>query len=103
MVGFAKLDGFAARGESASGCLMQRRRFLQCLGAAMAGAGPAVAQTPEAKSAVGNRIDVHHHFLPPAYMQEEQERINFGHSIPASQLRSWSVSESLDVMDQNSI
>jgi predicted TIM-barrel fold metal-dependent hydrolase len=36
-------------------------------------------------------------------MREEQERINFGHSIPASQMRAWSVSESLDVMDKNGI
>jgi 6-methylsalicylate decarboxylase len=103
MVGFAKLDEFATKGEFPSRCLMQRRRFLKCLGAAMAAAGPAFAQTPESKSAGGTRIDVHHHFLPPAYMQEEEERVNFGHSIPASQMRAWSVSESLDVMDQNGI
>src|SRR5262249_50272497 len=77
---------------------------LKLLGAAAAAtAGRAFAQTPEPKSARGNRIDVHHHFLPPAYMMEEQERINFGHTLPASQMRSWSVSESLDVMDQNGI
>jgi 6-methylsalicylate decarboxylase len=103
MVGFAKLDAFATKGECSPRCLMQRRRFLKCLGAAMAAAGPALAQTPQAEPAGGKRIDVHHHFLPPAYMQEEQERINFGHSIPASQMRTWSVSESLDVMDQNGI
>jgi 6-methylsalicylate decarboxylase len=82
---------------------IERRRFLKCLGAAMAAAGPAFAQTPHATPAGGKLIDVHHHFLPPAYMQEEQERINFGHSIPASQMRAWSVRESLDVMDQNGI
>ncbi len=103
MVGFAKLDALATKDECPSRCLMQRRRFLKCLGAAMAAAGPAFAQTPQAKSASGKWIDVHHHFLPPAYMREEQERINFGHSIPASQMRTWSVSESLDVMDQNGI
>src|SRR5260370_25304216 len=104
MVGFAKLDTFVTDGVPWSSCVMQRRRFLTGLGAAtMAGAGPAFAQTPQAKSAGGRRIDVHHHFLPPAYMREEQERINFGHSIPASQMRAWSVTESLDVMDQNGI
>lgn len=102
MVGFAKLDTFVTEGVPSSSCVMQRRRFLTCLGAA-AIAGPALAQTPQAKSTGGKRIDVHHHFLPPAYMKEEQERINFGHSIPASQMRAWSVTESLDVMDQNSI
>ena len=104
MVDFAKLDTFVTEGVPSAPCVMRRRRFLTCLGAAaMAGAGPAFAQTPQAKSAGGKRIDVHHHFLPPAYMKEEQERINFGHSIPASQMRSWSVTESLDVMDQNGI
>jgi len=104
MGGFAKLDTVVTEDGPSSCCVMQRRRFLTCLGAAaLAGAGPAFAQTPQAKSADGKRIDVHHHFLPPAYMKEEQERINFGHSIPASQMRAWSVTESLDVMDQNSI
>jgi hypothetical protein len=75
MGGFAKLDGFVTKGESPTRCLMQRRRFLKCLGAAIAAPGPAFAQTPEVRSAGGKRIDVHHHFLPPAYMQEEQERV----------------------------
>jgi hypothetical protein len=103
MFGFAKLDAFATKGECPTRCRIQRRRFLKCLGATMVAAGPAFPQTPEVKSAGGKRIDVHHHFLPPAYMQEEEERINFGHSIPASQMRTWSVSQSLDVMDQNGI
>ncbi len=104
MVGFAKLDTFVTEDVPRSYCVIQRRRFLTCLGAAaMASARPVFAQTPEAKSAGRKRIDVHHHFLPPAYMKEEQERINFGHSIPASQMRSWSVAESLDVMEQNDI
>src|SRR5215468_5559194 len=104
MGGFAKLDTVVTEDGPSSCCVMQRRRFLTCLGAAaMAGASPAFAQTPQATSAGGKRIDVHHHFLPPAYMKEEQERINFGHSIPASQMRAWSVSESLGVMDQNGI
>src|SRR5215471_17150015 len=104
MVAFAELDTFAVEHESSSCCCMPRRRFLKCLGAAtLATAGRAFAQTPEVKSVGGKRVDVHHHFLPPAYMKEEQERINFGHSVSASQMRSWSVSESLDVMDQNGI
>src|SRR6266436_5153541 len=104
MVGFAKLDTLMMEGVPSSSCIMQRRRFLTCLGAAaVAGAGPAFAQTQQARAAGGKRIDVHHHFLPPADRKEEQERINFGQSIPASQMRSWSVTESLDVMDQNGI
>src|SRR5258706_16282209 len=99
MVGFAKLDTFVTEGVPSSPCVMQRRRFLTCLGAAaMASTGPAFAQTPQAKSAGGKRIDVHHHFLPPAYMKEEQERVNFGHSIPPSQMLAWSVTKPLDMM-----
>jgi len=40
MVGFAKLDTFATEGVPSSPGVMQRRRFLTCLGAAaMASAG----------------------------------------------------------------
>ena len=62
------------------GCCMDRRRFLASgLAAASALAAPAVfAQAPAAKPA-GKRIDMHHHFLPPAYIKEEHERVNFGH------------------------
>jgi 6-methylsalicylate decarboxylase len=87
-----------------SRCSMPRRRFLKCLSAAaMLTPGCALAQPSAARSGSGRRIDVHHHFLPPQYMKEEQERTNFGHSISASQMRSWSVTESLDVMDRNGI
>src|SRR5499427_4630213 len=104
MVAFAERDTFEVEEESSPCCGMPRRRFLKCLGAAaVTTAGPAFAQMPEVKSPGGKRIDVHHHFLPPAYMKEEQERINFGHSIPPTQMRSWSVNESLDVMDRNGI
>jgi 6-methylsalicylate decarboxylase len=102
MAAFAELDICSTR-KLRSCCCMQRRRFLTCLAAAMATPGRAFAQAPEAKSGGGNRIDVHHHFLPPEYMKEEQERLNFGHSLSASQMRSWTVRESLDVMDQNGI
>jgi predicted TIM-barrel fold metal-dependent hydrolase len=103
MAAFAELDACPTE-EARSRCCMPRRRFLTYLGAAaMATRGRAFAQASAAKSASGNRIDVHHHFLPPEYMKEEQERINFGHSVSASQMRSWTVSESLDVMDQNGI
>src|SRR5260370_11874106 len=104
MVGFAKLDTFVTDGVPWSSCVMQRRRFLTGLGAAtMAGAGPAFAQTPQAKSAGGRRIDVHHHFLPPAHMKEGQGRINFRPSIPPSQMRASSGPESLEAMDRNGI
>lgn len=103
MAALAELDTCPTE-EASPRCCMPRRRFMTYLGAAaMATPGRAFAQMPEAKSASGNLIDVHHHFLPPDYMKEEQERLNFGHSLSASQMRSWTVRESLDVMDQNGI
>jgi predicted TIM-barrel fold metal-dependent hydrolase len=62
-----------------------------------------LAQAPATKPATGRRIDVHYHFLPPQYMKEEHERINFSHNVSATQLLSWTPSQSLEVMDQNRI
>jgi predicted TIM-barrel fold metal-dependent hydrolase len=46
---------------------------------------------------------MHHHFLPPQYMKEEHERINFGHNLSASTLLAWTPKQSLDIMDANGI
>jgi 6-methylsalicylate decarboxylase len=91
-------------GSLSCNCCMPRRGFLKGLAAAAtAPAIPAFAQAPAAKPA-GKRIDVHHHFLPPQYMKEEHERINFGHGgVSASQMLAWNPSQSLEVMDQNGI
>jgi predicted TIM-barrel fold metal-dependent hydrolase len=87
------------------GCCVGRRQFLGT-GLAAAGtlAAPAVfAQAPTVKPAA-KRIDMHHHFLPPTYIKEEHERINFGHgAVSSSQLLSWSPSLSLEQMDQGGI
>src|SRR5262249_47014076 len=80
-------------------------------------AAPAFAQAPAPNAPAPNapapkaappkaparRIDLHHHFLPPQYMKEEHERINFGHSVPPGAMLSWSPSQSLEVMDQHGI
>ena len=89
---------------SSCSCCIPRRRFLAGLAAAATMVVPrAFAQAPAVK-ANGKRIDVHHHFLPPQYMKEEHERINFGHGgVSANQMLSWSPSQSLEVMDQNGI
>ena len=107
MITFAdhELDGFVPqRGLSSDACCISRRRLIMGLAAAaMTPARHALAQKP---AAVGGRarVDVHHHFLPPQYMKEEHERINFGHaSVSAGQMLSWSPSQSLEVMDQNGI
>jgi 6-methylsalicylate decarboxylase len=86
------------------GCCTSRRGFLASgLAAASTLAAPAVfAQAPAVKPAA-KRIDVHHHFLPTLYMREEHERLNFAHNIPASRLLSWTVSQSLEIMDANSV
>ena len=85
-------------------CCIGRRRFLKSglAAAAVLPASRGFAQTPPAKAAP-RRIDVHHHFMPPQYMKEEHERINFGHNVPASQLLSWTPSQSLEALDQNGI
>jgi len=89
---------------AACGCCMPRRQFLKGVAvAAMAPAGYAFAQAPAVKPAPAKRIDVHHHFMPPQHMKEEHERLNFGHSVPASQMLAWTPSQSLEVMDQNGI
>src|SRR6202035_2704501 len=83
------------------GCCMGRRQFLAG-GLAAATALPArraFAQASEARPAA-KRIDVHHHFLPPQYMKEEHERINFGHdNVSTNQLLAWSPSQSIEIMD----
>jgi 6-methylsalicylate decarboxylase len=91
---------------SSCDCCVGRREFLTG-GAAVAAAAAlpsrhAFSQAPAIKPA--RRVDVHHHFLPPQYMKEEHERINFGHdSVPLDKLLSWSPKQSLEVMDQNGI
>jgi 6-methylsalicylate decarboxylase len=91
-------------------CCTGRRQFLAgglaALGAAALGTHRSLAQAPAtpAVKKPGNRIDVHHHFLPPQYMKEEHERISFKHgAVSTDQLLSWTPQLSLDAMDQNGI
>ena len=53
---------------------------LAALGAAPLLPARALAQAP----AKPFRIDMHHHFLPQAYMREEAERISLGRGTPSS-------------------
>ncbi|HUI14795.1 MAG TPA: hypothetical protein VL048_15160 [Xanthobacteraceae bacterium] len=87
-------------------CCTGRRQFLAgglaALGAALSSSRTS-AQTPAIKNP-GTRIDVHHHFLPPAYMKEEHARLNFAHgAVSTNQLLTWTPRQSLDVMDANAI
>ncbi len=90
---------------SSCACCMPRRSFLAGgLATATALASPrAFAQAPAAKKAA-DKIDMHHHFLPPQYMKEEHERISFAHgAVSTNALLSWSPSQSLETMDQSGI
>jgi 6-methylsalicylate decarboxylase len=90
---------------SSCACCMPRRRFLAAsLAASAALAAPrAFAYGPPVKKSA-DRIDVHHHFLPPQYMKEEHERISFTHgAVSTNALLSWTPSQSLEAMDQSGI
>ena len=83
-----------------SGCLcdVSRRGFLA--GAAAAGAAgfraEAVAQTPPA----AQRIDVHHHMLPPAYIEK---RLAQGVGEGSTEVSQWTPVRTLEQMDKNGI
>jgi 6-methylsalicylate decarboxylase len=50
------------------------------------------------------RIDIHHHFYPPAYVAEEGSRVvAIGSGFPAATITEWSVEKSLEDMDRNQV
>jgi predicted TIM-barrel fold metal-dependent hydrolase len=49
------------------------------------------------------RIDMHHHFLPPAHVERESRRIKKAHAAPPERLANWSPQTALAVMDANEI
>ncbi|HXQ51708.1 MAG TPA: amidohydrolase family protein [Stellaceae bacterium] len=81
---------------------LSRRAMLAGLGASAL--LPGAPQAAEEKHAPKRRrIDVHHHFLPQAYMKEEHDRIsNFNHNLGELAL-TWTPQNALDVMDANGI
>src|SRR6185312_1448725 len=86
-------------------CPASRRRVLAGLSALGASAllpGAAYAAAPAAPS---GRIDTHHHFFPPKYLEtlaawNEREGIAKGLQPPQ---RDWSVAKALEDMDKNSV
>jgi predicted TIM-barrel fold metal-dependent hydrolase len=86
----------------------QRRRVLTGLGAAAAAAaaesllhpGFALAQAPQ--YGARRRIDVHHHFLPPAYREEIRDALvaSATGSPGFGLVMKWSPQMSLDAMDE---
>jgi hypothetical protein len=83
----------------ANGCLcgMSRRRFLSgaaAVGVAALTRGTAAAQTKP------QRIDVHHHMLPPKYMAE---RLSAGVTAGSKGIAQWTPQRSLEQLDKNGI
>jgi len=84
---------------------LSRRDVLAAVaGIAGAAALPGLAEA-QAAQVKRRRIDMHAHFLPPKYIQEEHERnSSYTHgSMPPTALASWSPQKALDEMDQNGI
>jgi len=81
-----------------------RRKFLQVLAAAGAGAllpgGKLIAQaiSPSVRAMPG-RIDVHHHMFPPFYVKAMEDQLRAGGFNP----RPWTPMTSLDMMDKHGI
>jgi predicted TIM-barrel fold metal-dependent hydrolase len=84
------------------GCLcgMSRRKFLSgaaAVGAAGLAATQGLAQTPSAPT---QRVDVHHHMLPPNYIQN---RLAAGTTEGSTEVAGWTPARTLEQMDKNGI
>jgi predicted TIM-barrel fold metal-dependent hydrolase len=77
-----------------------RRRFLAGAAsvAGAAAAHPVWAQEKSAQAETAQRIDIHHHFSPPAYIQELASR-----HTDQRPLLEWTMQKSLDIMGQAGI
>lgn len=89
--------------QARGGLNESRRRFLAKLGALGAGtvfpAGRAEAQpAPPTTSGRPNRIDVHHHMLPPAYVEIARDRIR--QITPNPAVLEWTAARGLEQMDR---
>jgi predicted TIM-barrel fold metal-dependent hydrolase len=89
-------------GAAGAAMLSERRDFLAGLAAAGAAAmlgrtGAALAQSADRNAAAARRIDVHHHLLPPAYIEAVAAR-RTGERAPP-----WTTQMSIDEMDRNGI
>ena len=84
------------------GALRSRRSFLSgsiaCAGLG-AFSGGAFAQDKPAQPKA-RRIDIHHHFMPPKYIREEHDRLNFAHNLPPDALMAWTPERTLEQMDE---
>jgi predicted TIM-barrel fold metal-dependent hydrolase len=86
-----------------------RRSFLAgtiaCASASLVSAPRVFAQAsaPVIAAPKPTRIDIHHHFLPPAFMKEENERLKFEHNLSANALLSWTPQKTFESMDEAGI
>jgi len=88
--------------------LGSRRSFLATLGtlASSSTAAAACQSAPAARARLRTspgRIDVHHHFFPPAYVAAEDARPAVSRRVSSAQLSSWTPEQSLELMDKNGI
>src|SRR5262245_35513578 len=81
-------------------CGLSRRSFLA--GAAAAGAIGAAGFRAEgvAQTAAPQRVDVHHHMLPPAYIEK---RLALGVGEGSTEVSQWTPARTLEQMDRNGI
>src|SRR5579864_7527153 len=85
-----------------------RREFLKSAALASAGAWLSAhalrAQTGSPGSgAKSNRIDVHHHILPPPYMLRAKDRVLEISDRDHSALLNWTPAQAIEEMDQNGV
>ncbi len=96
-----------ARRKIAADATVGRRQFLKS--AALIGAGALLsqdglaAQTKLQIDAKPDRIDVHHHILPPAYMLRARDRILEISDRDHSALLNWTPAQAVEEMDRNGI
>jgi 6-methylsalicylate decarboxylase len=81
-----------------------RRRFLASLGAlAVSNAVPAGNALAQA-AAKPNRIDVHHHIIPPPYVAAQRDRILAGADIPnPASILDWTPERAVEEMDKTGV
>ncbi|MGH9786243.1 MAG: amidohydrolase family protein, partial [Terriglobia bacterium] len=95
--------------SSPVGCGVSRRELLTALAAAGAGMILPAGRLWSQASAQGsgeppNRIDVHHHIIPPPYLNRERDRI-LAAADPAlgPRILAWKPAQAVEEMDRNGI
>jgi len=101
-------DGFARDLNRERRAGTSRREFLKAVAVAgassMLSARGLMAQTPSPTgNAKPNRIDVHHHILPPPYMLRARDQILAISDRDHSALLNWTPARAIEEMDKNGI